>query len=200
MRFTRISAIAVLILATLFGVFVLLIGQGADAEAATLTQDKAVGLAIRYARTPMPVGWLALEPTQANAKTMTLDAAIQLEKRPPLDPSTKEGQQRTRLVWLVFLRGDITVLDQVAPGASRRPNLTYHQTSVVLDAVTGEQLGGAIYPPESEVAAAGGLPAVALPPAGATFVPPPRTQPVDKPLPPHPPGPTSVPFTPAPVR
>ncbi len=197
MRFTRISAVALLGLATLVGACIVLLGQGTNVEAATLPQEQAIGLAIRYARMPISVGWLALGPTQANARIMTLDAAVQLEKRPPLDPSTKEGQQRTRLVWLVFLRGDIAVPDRVAPGASRRPNLTYHQTSVVLDAVTGEQLGGAVYPPEAEVPGAGGLPAVALPPAGATFVPPPRTQPVETPLPPHPPGPTSAPFAPA---
>ncbi len=185
MRLKERRIIAGLIVAMLIGVVaVILLGRGTRAEAATLPQEQAVGLAIRYARQGSPIGHLALGPTQANAQTMTLDAAVQLEKQPPLDPSSKQGQQRTRLVWLVFLRGDIAVPDEVAPGMSRRPDLTYHQMSMVLDAVTGEKIGGAVYPPESEVAAAGGLPAVALPPAGATFVPPPRTQAVATPFPP----------------
>jgi len=208
MRFKRIRVISVLSLAILAGAAVMLSGQGTNAEAATLPQEQAVGLAAQYARTRMVIGHLVSGPTQVNAQTMTLDAAVQLEKQPPLDPATQQGQQRTQLVWLVFLRGDIAVPDEVEPGMSPRPALTYHQMSVVLDAVTGEKLQGAVYAPEGEVVAAGGLPAVALPPAGVTFVPPPHTQRVVTPLPSHhPPGPTSAPFvpknsgaTPAPVR
>lgn len=139
------------------------VAQDRSAQAAALNEIEAVTLAIKYAQIPVPAGWLVSGPTQVNAKLMSLGAAAQLKDGRPLDPVTKLGRESNRSVWLVFLRGDMTVPSADLPGKAPLPTAMYQHMAVVLDATTGELLLMSIYPSTHEVSAAATLPAVAIP-------------------------------------
>src|SRR5438552_18702243 len=106
-RWIVVSATVVSLIAALVVVALNVPSRGADA--ATLSASDAVGLAIRYAETPTPTGWLITAPTQANAQLTSYGAAVQLKDGRPLQSGTKLAQQSGRPVWLVFLRGDAKV-------------------------------------------------------------------------------------------
>lgn len=156
-------------------------GQARNTRASTLSETEAAALAITYAQIPMPAGWLVSAPTQVNAQLMPLGAAAQLKDGRPLDPATRLGRESNKFVWLVFLRGDMTVPSADVPGKSPLPPATYHQMAVVLDATTGELLLTSIYPPTHEVSAAGTLPTVVIPVGGVTL--PMLVKPTEAPLP-----------------
>lgn len=137
--------------------------QGFSAQAATIGQQEAVALAVKYAQTSVRSGRLVGEPTRANATLTTQGAAYKLKDGRPLDPNSRLGRDAGRPAWLVFLRGDITVPQAAPAGQAARPDATYHQMALVLDATTGELLGDTIYPPTAEASAAASLPQAPIP-------------------------------------
>lgn len=159
------------------------LARGRSARAGTLSAAQAAALATKYAQTPAPVGWLVSGPTQVNARLMSLGAAAQLKDGRPLSPATKLGRESSRTVWLVFLRGDMTVPNQVAAGKTPSSPTVYHQMAVILDAQTGELLLTSLYPPTHEVSAADALPTVALPEGTGGITLPIPVEPTEAPLP-----------------
>lgn len=157
--------------------------QGQRAQAATLTEGDAVRLAIQYAQRPSPGGRLLGNPTRANAQLTTLGGATLLKDGRALPPSTKLANEINRAVWLVFLRGDVSVVDLRGPGEPSGPSLTYNQASVVLDANTGEFLSMGFHPASHEVAEAATLPTVVLPEGPPAAEPPVLIRPTEQPLP-----------------
>lgn len=155
---------AVTLAGALIGVLAVLVVRGATAQGALLSEDDAVALAVRYAQTPAPAGMLASHPTAINAKLMTFGDAWQVKNGRPLEPLTRYGRDSGRSVWLVFLRGDVSVRRQALLGeGSVGSSTTYQQMSVVLDASSGELVSIAMHPPGREVAQAATLPAIAVP-------------------------------------
>lgn len=141
-----------------------------SAEAAQLSEADAVALAIKYAQMPVPYAHLTSEPTRINGAVMTFGDAQELKDGYRQPPSTQWGRDADRMVWLVFLRGDVTILNQAAPPRPGMPAVpatppdTYHQMSVLFDATTGELRSTGTRPPDREVAAADSLPTLPIPP------------------------------------
>ena len=141
-----IGGTTILVLAILF------IDLRGNAEAATIDQAYAVGLAIRYAQTPMPGGWLTSTPTQAHGKLTTLGDAWQTQKGYRLTSGSRLGRATSELVWLVALRGNVMVVEESSPNRPPTEPVPYRQISVILNATTGELITTRVHAPVSEIA------------------------------------------------
>ncbi|HEV8636524.1 MAG TPA: hypothetical protein VG370_20080 [Chloroflexota bacterium] len=124
------------------------------AQPVSAPPETAVYHATAHAQHLLPGGGsLVGAPTAIRGRTMTYGEAHRLRFGGAIDPTTLEWQQRNRLVWVVDLRGTVTV-----PNASE----TYQQMVVVLDAQTAQLLGITTYPTGREAATAS-LPLLARP-------------------------------------
>src|SRR2546426_9451522 len=163
-RSTLRYALAVLAVASLATVAAIVASQRSDAQAATLGDQEAAALAVKYAQDGTPSTRMSGMPTEIHAKLTTLGDAYQLMDGRPLDPATALGADRNRAVWLVFLRGNLDVRLQAPVGKPAPPTgPTYHQMAVILDANTGELLGNTIYTTTAESSVAPTLPQVPVP-------------------------------------
>lgn len=142
----------VLVLGILF-VLVYQSRTGEKAEAGTLAADVAVARALTSATYYYGIyGGIRAKPTGIYGKLMTHKESIELITARPIEPNALAVDRAGKLVWLIFIHGDIVEIVPAGAGGNPPEKHIKHGDglAVVVDAYTGEIMQKSLLTPGQE--------------------------------------------------
>jgi len=130
-------------------------GGGSDvgqAQPAAISADTAIVQALRFARAGGPTGKLTGPATEIRGQLMSYAQAHQLRHGEPLNPATGVARLANQSVWFFALRGEIGGQVPGSPDGRVPPKTVwYTQMVLIIDATTGELMGGSMRSPGREL-------------------------------------------------